>query len=440
MHVPAVQSLALALGSGAVVSLVCQRLRVPPILALLCAGLVLGRSGVHVVGTFNLGASLDAFITVVICILVFEGAMRLGGGELTRARRAVAGLLTIGAATTFGLATVAAHWLVGLDWPVAALFGAILIVTGPTVVQPLLRRWHLFPRLSATLWAEAVLIDPIGVLAVVATLDVIKIVLGAPGENRDSTTVLSGIAVPALAGPVIGAVVGLVGRTVLRRLSRRGEAGAMEMSLLGIGACMLAAGGGEFAAPQGGLVAVTICGLVMGDPWSRGAKALRQFKEQVSVILVGGVFVLLGSTFEVSHLLELGIGDVIFVAVLMLVIRPVASFLGTMGSELEGRERAFVAFLAPRGVVAASVSALAVSSLSDAAEQAQNAVLAAGSPASGPLAAAASALAEAAAQATHARTLLMLIIFVTVTVSTLLGMRVARALCVDLVSPDTSEL
>lgn len=340
MHVPAVQSLALALGIGAVVSLICRRLRVPPILALLGAGLLLGRSGVHVIGTFNLGSSLDAFITVVICILVFEGAMFLGGGELTGSRRAVVGLLTVGAALTFGLSTVAAHSCAGLNWSVAALLGAVLIVTGPTVVQPLLRRWNLLPRLSNTLWAEAVLIDPIGVLSVVAVLDLIKISVHAPGAPEGGSSVAWKVLLPFLAGPVIGACVGLLGRAAVRVYTRQGRAGPMEMSLLGIGACLLAAGGGEVAAPQGGLVAATVAGLCMGEPWSRGAAVLRQFKEQVSAILVGGVFVLLGSRFEVKYLADLSWGDYLFVAVLVVAIRPIVAWVSTMGSELSGRERA----------------------------------------------------------------------------------------------------
>lgn len=417
--VPAVQSLAIALGAGALVSLICQRFRVPPILALLATGLLLGRSGIHIVGTRNLGTALDSFITIVICILVYEGALRLRGGQLSESRRAVLGLLTIGAATTFILASTAAHYLAGLSWPTATLLGAILIVTGPTVVQPLLRRWRLLPRLSSTLWAEAILIDPIGVLAVVAVLDFIKISLHAPGAPDGGSTIAWSIIIPTLAGPVIGAAVGLAGRTAVRTFSRRGEAGPMEMGLLGMGACMLATGLGELAAPQGGLVAATICGLTMGEPWTRGATVLRQFKEQVSAILVGGVFVLLGSRFEVKHLADLDAGDYLFVAALVLIIRPASAFLATQGSELSGRERTFVAFLAPRGVVAASVTALAATGLAEAAEAAT---------ADG---AVNTALQAAAAQAEHIRTLMMLVILVTVTISTLSGLRFARWLEVD---------
>lgn len=419
MHVPAVQSLALALGVGSVVSLTCQRLKIPPILALLSAGLLLGRSGIHVIGTYNLGSSLDTFITVVICILVYEGALRLGSGQLEGSRRAVLGLLTIGAAITFGLALVAARYCAGLDWPAAVVMSGVLIVTGPTVVQPLLRRWNLKPRLAKTLWAESVLIEPIGALTVVVVLDIIKISLDAPGAPVDGTSVAWKVALPTLVGPLIGVAVGMAGRSTTRWLTQTGGARPMEMSLLGIGACLVSAGVGEALAPQSGLVAATVCGLCMGEPWSRGATVLREFKEQVSAILVGGVLVLLGSRFEVKHLADLHTGDYLFVAILVVAIRPIAAWASTTGSDLTRGERAFVGFIAPRGVVAASVAGLAANSLTEAAEAAA---------ASGK---ASIVLELAAQQADHGCTIIMLVILTTVTVSSLVGLKFARWLEVD---------
>lgn len=419
MHVPAAQSLAFALGAGSLVSFACARARIPPILPLLAAGLLLGRSGLHVVGTYELGDALYAFVTVAVGVLVFEGGLHLGSARLGRAGRAVTGLLTIGALLTLGLTTLAARSLLGFEWVSALLLGAIVMVTGPTVVQPLLRRFGLTPNLHTTLWAEAVLIDPICVLAVIAALDLC--VARATGARGSVSSMGEAALVPLLTGAAIGVAVGLAGKLLLGVLTRDGRLDARQTSLLSVGVSMAAVGLGEWASPQGGLVAVTLCAIIMANAKAIGVEDMRQFKEQVSAILVGALFVLLGSQIQASSYEDLTWRDAAFVAAMILVVRPLSVFAATAGSELTTRERLFAASMAPRGLVAASTCSIAVARLSE---------VASGEERADP-AAAASLLGDAL----HAQTVLMVLIFATVCQASLFDPLLARLLKVKAHAP-----
>lgn len=416
-HVSSTQSLAFALGLGSLISLVCSRLRIPAILPLLGAGLVLGRSGLHLVGTHKLGDALDAFITVAIAVLVFEGGLHLSRGELGRASRAVIGLLTVGALTTWVLTTMSARLVLGVTWPSSWLMGSILIVTGPTVVQPLLRRYKLTPGLTTSLGAEAVLIDPIGVLAVVTTLDLV-----AAGATRLGSehwpVVLTRAGPPLLAGVACGAAIGLGVLALLRAAARRERTEARQLNLLAMGACMSSVGVGEWLAPQGGLLAATVCAIIVANMRVIGAQDVRQFKEQIASILVGALFILLASRLEIGQLAGLTWRDWLFVAAMMFIVRPLSVTLATARSELSGPERLYACLFAPRGVVAASVVSIAATRLG------ALALDAAASP--GPLDPGRAG--QLAAEASHLQATMFLLIIVTVVWASVAGFLLALLL------------
>src|SRR5690606_3894327 len=165
----AVQTLALALGVGSLVTLGCMRLRTPPILPLLIVGFLIGRAGLGLVDGANLQAGLMAVVTVAVGLLIFEGSLGLDRSVFAQAPRAVRGLLTVGVVVAWVLGAVVARYTLGLDWNFATLLGAMLVVTGPTVVQPILRRVIVKPNIRSALGAEAILIDPIGVILAVST-------------------------------------------------------------------------------------------------------------------------------------------------------------------------------------------------------------------------------------------------------------------------------
>ncbi|MBL9147361.1 MAG: sodium:proton antiporter [Phycisphaerae bacterium] len=359
----AAQSLALSLGVSALVSVACRRLRVPSLLPLLVVGVGLGTSGLGVVDAGSLGNSLTGFITVAIGLLIFEGALHLNREELGRAPRAVWGLLTVGALLTWIGASVAAHYLLGFTWPIAIILGAALIVTGPTVVQPILRSMRVAPRLHAVLGAEAVLIDPLGVVATVTTLEIVRRYLdGGPALGIAGAGAFLFLK-PLIGGACLGIVMGVVGRRLLQWLGHAARPDPRLVNLVAVGVCMTCVGLGEAIAPEGGLAAVTICGVIMARAKVLGATELRAFKELLAVMLVGTLFVLLASRFDIRRLSVVGWREAAFVGVLLFAIRPVAVTLSTFRSRLSPGERAFAATFAPRGIVALSVTAVAAAEL-----------------------------------------------------------------------------
>ena len=359
----AAQSIALSIGLSALVTVACRRLRVPALLPLLVVGLVLGTSGLRVVDGDSLGESLSGLITLAIGLLIFEGALHLNEQELGRAPRAVWGLLTAGAAATWLGAAAAAHLLLGLSIPISILLGASLIVTGPTVVQPILRIIRVTPRLHTALAAEAVLVDPIGVVATITTLEVLRLyVLTGPqlGLAKEGMWIF---AKPLLGGAGVGVVMGLIGYWLLRAIGRAGKPEPQLLNLVAIGVCMTCVGLGEAITPEAGLAAVTICGVLMARARVLGATELRAFKELLAVILVGTLFVLLASRFNAERLRTLTWREGLFVLVLVFCVRPVVVWLSTWRSALDSRERLFAATFAPRGIVALSVATVASTDL-----------------------------------------------------------------------------
>jgi len=353
------QSIALALGTSAIVSVLCRKIRIPALLPLLLTGLALGTSGLGLVDGSSLGRALTGFITVAIGLLIFEGALHLNREELARAPRAVWGLLTIGALITWLGATSAAHWILDISRPIAFLLGAAVIVTGPTVVQPILRLVRVSPRLHAVLAAEAVLVDPLGVVVTITALDVLRLYFL---HGADPAIAGQGAWIffrPLIGGAGIGIVMGLAGRGLLAAIGRSTKPEPQLVNLTAVGVCMTCVGIGEAMTPEGGLAAVTICGVIMARARILGATELRAFKELLAVMLVGTLFVLLASRFDVMRLRSVTWREGAFVLALIFLVRPVAVFVSTWRSKMNLRERIFAATFAPRGIVALSVIAVA---------------------------------------------------------------------------------
>lgn len=360
----AAQSLALALGVSALITVACRRVRIPALLPLMLTGLSLGVSGARVIDAASLGSVLKGFVTIAIGLLIFEGALHLNKEELSRAPRAVWGLLTVGAAITWVGAACGAHWLLGMAWPVAALLGAALTVTGPTVVQPILRMVRVSPSVHTALAAEAVLIDPIGVVATVTTLEIVRLYVAGGLELSMAGEGVWMFAKPLIGGAGVGVAFGVVGYGLLKAVGRLGRPEPQLLNLIAIGVCMTCVGVGEAFTPEAGLAAVTICGVIMARAHVLGATELRSFKELLAVILVGTLFVLLTSRFDVSQLRTLSWHYAAFVGALLLAIRPLAVYVSTIGSRLTGRERLFASTFAPRGIVALSMIAVTAAELS----------------------------------------------------------------------------
>jgi NhaP-type Na+/H+ or K+/H+ antiporter len=349
----ALLTVAAATVAGLLAQLLGHRLRVPAIVPLLAFGVLLGPSVLGVVDPEALGAGLPVIVKLAVAVILFDGALNLRLADLRRAMHEVRNLVTIGVMITWVGATLAAHYVARLTWPVAIIFGALMTVTGPTVVQPLLKRVTLPRRVRTALEGEAILIDPIGAVLAVAVLD---IVLGMAGVR--SIGVLGGVW--AYFGRlVVGLAIGVAGAVVLPRILKRPHLVPAELAnLVVLGGVWGAFALAEWLHSESGIMAA----VAMGLAFQRGAvpeeQRLRRFKEQLTVLGISLLFVLLAASLPLDVILSEGWPGLLTVVALMTVVRPIDVLVSLRRSTLSWREKGFIAWIAPRGVVAASVASL----------------------------------------------------------------------------------
>ncbi len=346
-------TVALALAVGMVAQSLAYHLRLPGIVILLLAGLVLGPDGLALIRPDALGGGLPILIGFAIAVILFEGGLNLDWRRLRHEAGPIHRLVTVGALVTWAGAACAAHFVMRWDWRLSILFGSLVIVTGPTVVTPLLRRIRVNRNLQTILEAEGVFIDAIGaILAVVA----FELTFGDTGASaRDAVLhVLSRLAVGACVGALGGGLA-----LVLHRSRRVIPHGMEKVFTLTIAWVTFQAS--NMLAPESGITAAVVAGLVVGNVWTgdhQRLSTLRDFKEQLTVMLIGMLFVLLAASVRFDEITSLGARGFVVVAVLALVVRPLQVVLCTARSGLSAREKAFIAWISPRGIVAASVATL----------------------------------------------------------------------------------
>src|ERR671924_885941 len=247
-----------ATGAGLLAQLLAHRLRIPAIVPLLAVGVILGPSGLEVVQPATLGSGLPVIVKLAVAVILFDGALNLRLGDLRHAIAEVRNLVTIGVLVTWVGATLASRFLAQLSWPVAIIFGAVVTVTGPTVVQPLLRRVQLPRRLKTTLEGEAILIDPIGAILAVAVVDV---VLGVAGVRPIG---FLGGAWAYVGRLFTGALVGALGALVLTWLLKRPRLVPAELAnMVALAGAWVAFGAAEGWQGEAGITAVVVMGLAL---------------------------------------------------------------------------------------------------------------------------------------------------------------------------------
>ena len=352
------------LGLGILAQWLAWRLRLPAILLLLVFGVLFGQllgylleqqvdaksgqeSGVEEVIDPEL---LFPIVSLSVAVIMFEGGLSLRVRELREAGRAVLGLVTVGIAVTWLLTTVAARWLLGFEPSMAVLLGALLVVSGPTVIMPLLRQVRPDRRVGAIVKWEGILNDPIGAIAAFLIFYAI-----ASGQlERPVLHALGALVVFIAVGAVYGLLIALAFVQILKRFwipSYLHNAAFLTAVLATFTASNL-------TRPESGLVAVTVFGIILANQKAVTVGHVIEFKENLRVLLISCLFVVLASRLDVSSLAELGWKGLAFVAALILVVRPAAVYLSTLGGRLPWRQRLFLAWIHPRGIVAAAVSSV----------------------------------------------------------------------------------
>jgi NhaP-type Na+/H+ or K+/H+ antiporter len=332
---------------------IAWRLRLPSILLLLIVGFVAG----PVTGLLDPDNLLDpsllfAFVSLAVALILFEGGLTLRLSELRESGVAIGSLCTIGATVTVALATCAAWLLLGMGPGVALILGAMLVVTGPTVVGPLLRHIRPTGRVGAIAKWEGIVIDPVGAaMAVLALASIEAIELG---EGGAFPAVFSGLFLTVFWGGLFGVLGAWPTIVCLRRYWIPDHLQSPVLFMIVI-ACFAAA---NRCQAESGLFAVTLMGVILVNQRHVPVKHIIEFKENLRVLLISLLFIVLAARIRPDTLGELGWGGLAFVAVLILVIRPVAVFVSTLRSRLTWQERVFLSWLAPRGIVAAALASV----------------------------------------------------------------------------------
>ena len=347
---------AVALAAGVLAQSLGIRLRIPGIVLLLLTGVLLGPDVLNVVQPNQLGTGLEIIVGMSVAVILFEGGLNLQIDRLRGEALTIRRLITLGAMVTAVGAMLAAHAFMGWEWPVALLFGTLVIVTGPTVITPLLRRVRVNRKVKTILEAEGVLIDPIGAIAAVVVFEIVV-----------TSTTASSAALTLLGLPgrlVFGGVAGLIGGVVIGVTLRRAIVPDNLINVFTLALVIALYELCETVLPESGIMAAPIAGMVVGNMHHRLKRELNEFKEQLTVMLVGLLFVLLAANVRVAEVVALGAGGVYTVLALMFIVRPAVVALSTTNSGLAIRERAFIGWLGPRGIVAAAVASLFAERLS----------------------------------------------------------------------------
>ena len=330
------------------------KLRLPAIIPLLVIGGLAGPIGGIVRPSVALGEVMRPAIGMAVAIIVFEGGLNLNLRELRSAGSGVLRLVAVALPLNWLLGALATHFVAGTSWPVAILVGAILVVTGPTVIMPLLRQAKLEPRAAAFLKWEAIVNDPIGATVTLLVLSFLTL----------STTMSTGdalfhLAWRTLVGGGIAAALGLAVPFGIRTLFRRDLAPEYLKTPILLAGALGVYAAGEAIQPETGLVGATLFGLVLANIDVTGLQELRRFKESLTVFLVSGLFILLTANIDRHTLMMLSWPIAATTAVILFVVRPLAIGLATIGARMSWAERLLVGWIGPRGVVAAAIAGVA---------------------------------------------------------------------------------
>ncbi len=335
--------------AGITAQVIAEYLKVPSIVFLLIFGIALGSDGWEILQPQSLGIGLEVLVALSVAIILFEGGLSLSGRELGRVSGSLRNLVTLGTSITLIGGGMAAHWLGEFPWPIAFLYASLVVVTGPTVIGPLLKQVAVDRRVATLLEGEGVLIDPVGAILAVVVLNTIIDSHSRPMEIITGLTLRLGI----------GAAIGIAGGGLLSFIIKTCNFLTFELKNLVVLAGVWGLFGlSQFSRSESGLMAVVMAGIVLKAAAVPDERLLRRFKGQLTTLCVSVLFILLAADLSIASVIALGWGSVLTVLVLMLVVRPLSVALCTLKSDLNWRHKLFIAWVAPRGIVSASVASL----------------------------------------------------------------------------------
>ncbi len=326
------------------------RIRLPSILLLLLFGFILGPLTGFLDPDALFGDILIPVVSLAVAIILFEGGLNLRISELRTVESVIIRLISLGTLVSWAVGAAAAYFFLGLDLALATLLGAILVVTGPTVIIPLLRHLRLGGRVGSLLKWEGIVIDPIGAILAIIIFQVIA----ASGMQEAGSVIVLSLLTSVLANAAIGAIAALIVIVLLRSYLVPDYLHSAVTLVMVILAFTLA----NIIQEDSGLLAATIMGIVLANQKIVSVRHIAEFKENLRILLISGLFILLAARLSMSDLSGIGLGSIIFLAVLIFIARPLSVMLSTFKSKLNWKERLFLGSVAPRGIVAAAVASI----------------------------------------------------------------------------------
>jgi NhaP-type Na+/H+ or K+/H+ antiporter len=342
---------AVVAGLATACQVVAPRLRIPSLVLLLPAGFALGLLAPQIRLDLILGPAFPAAVDLIVAVILFQGGLELTGNPLTgKDHGVVRRLVWVGGAVTLVCGALLAHALIGLEWSMAFMLGALVIVSGPTVVTPILDFARLRGRVRGILQWEGTLLDPIGALVAVVVLQVIK-ASGAETAGEATSLFFGGIAV-GIASAIIGVALFVIGGRLV------GTNSLLGTQVL-LGSVIVAAGLANFVSQDSGLIAALIMGTTaprVARHFGASLESSRPFFNTVVSIGIGVLFISIAGLVPSAMTMAIVLPAIVMALVLMLVVRPIVVAIGTMGTDLSRKERTFIACMDPRGIVAVATA------------------------------------------------------------------------------------
>lgn len=335
---------------GVFLLIIANRMKISAIVILLMGGILAGPEFFGLVHPDELGGGLNTIISLAVGIILFEGGLTLDIRGYRQVSKEIWGVLTKGVLVTLLATTVAVKFIFDFPWQFSVLASSLIIVTGPTVISPLLKRIRVKKNIHNILYWEGVLIDPIGVF--IALLCYEYFVASAAGASSGEVTL------NFLGRFAVGMVVGLVAGIVIYQILKRNWIPKKTLNIFVLACAMLTFLIADLVIPESGLLSVTVAGFLIGTKKPPSLNAIIAYKDELKDFLIGLLFILLAAQLELAKFVAYGSGLILLVLIVMLLVRPLNIFVSTWRSSLKLKEKVFLSWIAPRGIVAASMASL----------------------------------------------------------------------------------
>ncbi len=340
-------TIALTLFTGVLLVILSKRLKIPAIVLLLTGGILLGPQFIGLINTSSLGKGLQPIISICVAIILFDGGLTLNPDGYKKAPKMIVRLLTIGVLTTWLGSAFLINYLFHYSISFSLLCSSLIIVTGPTVISPILRNVKVKEKIHQILNWESVLIDPIGVFIAILCFE----------WYSDSGVLFASLESFGLR-LLIGIVIGFAGGFLIYLFVHKKWVPDEQLNIFVFSSAILLYGISDYFVHDSGILTVVISGFILGWKKPDKLKRIKEFKSEISELAIGTLFILLAANLDIDSFLSLGKNGLVLILLIVFAIRPLNIFFSSIKTSLTFKEGMFLAWVSPRGVVAASMASL----------------------------------------------------------------------------------